>query len=104
MNNLLAVLNGAENGIGDGALVSVMAIALVFGILALIIGITYAVNYIIQRTAKPQPAATSQTESVQPKTVNIDSEEAEIAVLVASIDYRNEIKKDIKVVSVKEIK
>ena len=27
-----------------------------------------------------------------------------VAVLVASIDYRNEIKKDVRVVSVKEIK
>ncbi len=107
MNNLLAVLDGTESGLGDGALVSIIAIVLVFVILAAIIGITYAVNYFIQKAEKTQNANTdeknaSQTQTV--KTVDIDCEEAEVAVLIASIDYRNEIKQDIKVVSVKEIK
>lgn len=106
MNNLLAVLNGKEAGLGDGAVVSIVSIALVFAILAIIIGITFAVNLIVQKTAKEQPAKEEVNNSSTPavKTVTVDSEEAEVAVLVASIDYRNEIKKDIKVVSVKEIK
>lgn len=106
MNNLLAVLNGVEKGLSDGAVVSIVSIALVFSILAIIIGITFVVNLVIQKTAKKEQSKEEDNNSSTPavKTVTVDSEEAEVAVLVASIDYRNEIKKDIKVVSVKEIK
>ena len=106
MNNLLAVLNGVEKGLGDGAVVSIVSIALVFSILAIIIGITFVVNLVIQKTAKKEQSKEEDNNSstTAVKTVAVDSEEAEVAVLVASIDYRNEIKKDIKVVSVKEIK
>lgn len=106
MNNLLAILDGSGNDLGQGALVSVFAIVLVFVILAIIIGITYLVNLGINKAA----AKTVKKEEVKPvsepvkKTVDLSDEDAKVAMLVASIDMRNETKKQVKVISVKEIK
>ncbi len=113
MYNLLAVLNGLDNDLGDGGIVAILAIILVFAILAIIIGINYLVSYLIELKEKKANdevvSEVDETPVVAPnpavaKTVELDSEDAVVAMLVASIDYRNEIKKDIKVISVKEIK
>ena len=115
MYNLLAsgkgsaVIDGNGNNLGQGASVSGVAIALVFGILGLIIIITFLANYLTNlKDKKTEVKAEEKAEPVVSapvqKTVELDSEDAVAAVLVASIDYRNEIKKDIKVISVKEIK
>lgn len=107
---LLSLINGNENGLGDGALVCVLAIILVFAILSIIIGIAFASGKMIEKSATGRPAQTRNVndnvkrEISQPAKLDVTDEDKVVATLVASIDYRNEIKKDIKVISVKEIK
>lgn len=108
MNNLLAILDGSvKHDYGQGALVAIFAIILVFVILALIIGITYLVNIAIKKAESKKPAK-KQEEKAAPvaekKTIDLSDDDAKAAMLVAAIDMRNETKKQVKVISVKEIK
>ncbi len=109
-NLLLALIDGNGRNFGDGALVSVLAIILVFTILAIIITITYVIGKVIEKKSS-EKAQQTQNETVStatPQTNNVkldlSDEDAVIATLVASIDYREKTKKDFKVISVKEIK
>ena len=108
MNNLfLALVDGAGKDLGSGGIIAVFSIVLVFLILGLIIAITYVVGLVIQKFAKTEKAEESTTPAAataSAKTVDIPDDDAMAAVLVASVDYRNETKKDVKVISVKEIK
>ena len=108
MNNLLAILDGSvKHDYGQGALVAIFAIVLVFVILALIIGITYLVNIAINK-AQSKTSAKKQEEkavpAVETKTIDLSDDDAKAAMLVAAIDMREETKKQVKVISVKEIK
>lgn len=104
MENTLALLNGAEKSLADGAVVSVISILLVFALLALIIAITYVISIVINKYSKKETKlAEPEKTDTETKPVNLEDEDARIAVLIASIDYRNETKKNIKVKSVKEI-
>lgn len=108
MNNLfLALIDGAGNDLGQGGIVAVFAMVLVFVILAIIIAITYGIGLLIQKyanTEKPEETSTPAEATAPAKSVDIPDDDAMAAVLVASVDYRNETKKDVKVISVKEIK
>lgn len=107
---LLSLIDGNKKSLGDGALVSIAAIVLVFLILAIIIGIAFASGKMIEKIADGKANETQNVgdnvkkEISQPAKLDVTDEDAVVATLVASIDYRNEIKKDIKVISVKEIK
>ena len=99
---------------GEGALYSVVSILMVFLILLVIIGVTSLVfkAYGLFDLKKELDAKkSSSVEEVKPATVPSSNKEVVIsdddmmaAVLVATIDYRNEIKKDVRVVNVREIK
>ena len=97
-------------GLGDAAIYSLVSIVLVFAVLLVIIGITSLVFTFINMIKTKNPHAfekknkdkKEENKAVEP--VNITDDDMMAAVLVCSIDYRNEIKKDVKVVSVKEIK
>jgi len=108
MNNLfLALVDGAGNNLGDGGIIAIFAMVLVFLILAIIIAITYVIGLLIQKfakTEKTEETTDSAAATASAKSVDIPDDDAMAAVLVASIDYRNETKKDVKVISVKEIK
>ena len=108
---LLALIDGNGKDFGDGALISVLAIVLVFAILAIIIVITYAIGKAIEKNsnADKKVSQSKNTETAVPQSVNtipvdLNDEDAVVATLVASIDYREKTKKDFKVISVKEIK
>ncbi len=92
-------------GLGDAAIYSLVAIVLVFVVLLILIGVTYLVFKLLDlfgsRKKKGEPKVEEKNSVVEP--VEINDEDKMVAVLVASIDYRNEIKKDVKVVSVKEL-
>ena len=109
-NLLLALIDGNKRDFGDGALVSVLAIVLVFSILAIIIVATYAIGKAIEKkTSQNSQQAQKETVSTavtQTNNVKLDlsDEDAVVATLVASIDYREKTKKDFKVISVKEIR
>ena len=105
---LLSLVNGMGDDLGQGGLVSVISIVLVFAILSIIIAITFGTGKIIEKQSSKTPSqptvAQNPTNSANLVSANLDDEDAVVAALVASIDYRNEIKKDIKVISIKEIK
>ncbi len=106
---LLSLIDGNGNNLGDGGLVSILAILLVFSILAIIIAVTFVVGkgiekYSLKTSEIKTEVVATKAQSEQKQNADLSDEDAVVAALVASIDYRNEIKKDIKVVSIKEIK
>jgi Na+-transporting methylmalonyl-CoA/oxaloacetate decarboxylase gamma subunit len=114
-NLVLATFNASDKvDAGTGALVSIIAIAMVFAVLGIIIGVTtlvFKINGLFEmkkkieedakklEETKSSPASSSKNEPVE-----ISDDDMMAAVLVATIDYRSEIKKDVRVVSVKEVK
>ena len=105
---LLSLIDGSQKDLGQGGLISILSILLVFSILAIIIAITFFVGKGIEKyslkTVSENQSVSKQPQIEQKQNVDLSDEDAVVAALVASIDYRNEIKKDIKVVSIKEIK
>ena len=111
MTLLLSLINGSGDNLGQGGLVSVIAILLVFAILAVIIAITFGAGKLIDSCAKKDDKKASETKTTSSNAtaqskidVDMNDEDAIVATLVASIDYRQQTKKDIKVISIKEIK
>jgi len=113
--NVFAILNGDEtlsNGaLSNGAICSLIAILLVFVILFIIIGITTLVFKIIDifEVRKPQAQVQEQANNQvafedKYHGLDVNDETVMAAILVASIDYQNEIKKNVKLVSIKEVK
>lgn len=91
---------------GNGAIVAVVSILIVFLILALVIFITHFLFKGIDKVASKVSAKAEEKVSEQPvsrQPVVITDDDMMAAVLVATIDYQNEIKKGVRVVSVKEI-
>ncbi len=104
MNTVMSVISGNQSDLGQGGIIAVISAALVFLMLSLIVLITWLVFKVISGvTAKAKPPVVPVAASAQPVNTALD-EDATVAALVASIDYRNETKKDIKVISIKEIK
>ncbi|MBR6225978.1 MAG: OadG family protein [Bacilli bacterium] len=93
----------------QGALYSVVAIAMVFAILLIIIGITTLVFKITglfdlkKELDKAKKAKESASAPAPSGEVTIKDDDMMAAVLVATIDYRLTHKSDVRVVSVKEI-
>lgn len=98
--------------LGTGALYAIISILMVFAILLIIIGVTTLVFKITGlwsikkelETKKKEQLSIKDSIQEEIKTVEITDEDMMAAVLVASIDYQNEINKDVRLVSVKEIK
>ncbi len=88
------------NTFADGLLISLFSILIVFlmlGVVALAIGL---LKYIVVPTKNIIEQLTIQ-KAIQ--LSDIKDEDMMVAALVASIDYFNEIKKDVRIVSIKEI-
>lgn len=97
--------------IGTGAIYSIVAILMVFLILLIIIGITTLVFKLtgLFELKKELDASKKQNNNVPQVSstnneVSIKDDDMMAAVLVATIDYRKEINKDVRVVNVKEVK
>ena len=104
-----AIDKGTTITVGEGALYSIVAIAMVFAILLIIIGVTYLVFKItglfdlkkeLDAAKKAKEGASAPASSGE---VTIKDDDMMAAVLVATIDYRLTHKSDVRVVSVKEI-
>ncbi|MBE6133992.1 MAG: hypothetical protein E7178_04930 [Erysipelotrichaceae bacterium] len=108
---IYAVMDGSKTyQWGDSAIAAVVAILMVFLILGAIILITHlvfkALGYIDLKKeidAAKKPVKVEEI-AAKPTQFNENDEDMVAAVLVATIDYQNEIKQDVKLVSVKEIK
>lgn len=105
-----AIDKGTTITVGEGALYSILAIAMVFAILLIIIGVTYLVFKItgLFDLKKELDAAKKAKEGASAPAapsgeVTIKDDDMMAAVLVATIDYRLTHKSDVRVVSVKEI-
>ncbi len=105
-----AIDKGTTITVGEGALYSILAIAMVFAILLIIIGVTYLVFKLtglfdlkkeLDEAKKAKEAASAPAAASGEVTIKDDDMMA--AVLVATIDYRLTHKSDVRVVSVKEI-
>jgi len=108
---IYAVMDGNETyAWSSSAIAAVVAILMVFLILGMIILITYlvfkALGYIdLKKEIDGVKKERKQAEiPAKPTQFNENDEDMVAAVLVATIDYRNEINQDVKLVSVKEIK
>ena len=92
--------------IGQAALVTVVCMLIVFAMLALLWGIVALFKFIPTKKAKAVEAAPVAAQPVaRPslKMSDITDEDMMVAALVATIDYHEEIKEDVRVVSIKEI-
>ena len=95
--------------VGEGALYSILAIAMVFAILLIIIGVTYLVFKITglfdlkKELDAARKAKNGEVTPASTQEVTIKDDDMMAAVLVATIDYRLTHKSDVRVVSVKEI-
>lgn len=107
--NILAILDGnKEHDFANGAIVCLVAVLLVFTVLLVIIGATSLISKLINKFVKDEPKIVTTSNNVVTNNntvaVNIDDEDMMAAILVATIDYRNEVKEDVKVKSVREVK
>ena len=106
-NKITGIDGAAFHQYGQGGAIAIVSVVMVFVILLLIIVLTEAIGNAIN---KATPVAEAATESTAPAAtsaaspLNINDEDATVAALVASIDYRNETKKNIQVISVREVK
>lgn len=90
-----------------GGAIAILAIVMVFVVLLVIIIVTELIGKVIASATKQEPVLASANSApvVNNKTpLDINDEDATVAALIASIDYRNETNMNIKVVSVKEVK
>ena len=88
-----------------GGIVAVVSILMVFLILVLIIFLTELVAKAMGNDEEKEETGV-ETKAVTPSVEHLDlnDEDATVAALVASIDYRNKTKKNIRVVSIREVK
>ena len=98
-----ALVDGMQySNFKDGAIIALLAIVMVFVVLIVIIVLTDLISKLVGKDeeVKEETQVTSSSAAALP--LNINDEDAMVACLVASIDYRNETKKNIQVLSVKE--
>ena len=92
-------------GFVDGLIPSLVCILIVFLVLALLAFILSMLNRIKALDVKAKPQA--ETKATTTERMHIDFEalddDAKAAVLAATIDYREECKTDVELISVKEI-
>ena len=97
------------NAFVDGLLPALISILVVFVVLAIIMVIVMLLNKINGKEKKEvnnENVASLPTSSNVTKKVtmeDIKDEDMMVAVLVATIDYRNQVKEDVRLVNVKQI-
>ena len=106
--NILAIMDGSKKyDFGNGAIVCLVAIIIVFTVLLVIIAASALVSKLIERFVKEETKPVlknSQTVHNDSIAIDINDEDMMAAILVATIDYRNEVKEDVKVINVREVK
>lgn len=93
-------------GFVDSCLISLICVAIVFAMLALLWGICSLFKLIPQKKEEAPAKAPVASAPAERKSISIDDikdEDMMVAALVATIDYRNEKKEDVRVTSIKEL-
>jgi len=86
----------------EGLTISIFSIFIVFMILGFIALSIQSLKY-FQKDVKPIPILTRNNIQKSFQLSDIKDEDMMVAGLIASIDYYEDIKKDVRVVSIKEI-
>lgn len=112
MKNLLFLaFDGDKLEIGESFLIALISIVIVFAVLFLIIIIIELLQKLIFAKQKPEAnkveTSKASTKQVAKKDVTknteIKDEDMMVAALIATIDYANETKQDVRLVSIKQI-
>ena len=93
-------------GFVDGLIPSLICILIVFAVLAILSLILTLLNHIKALDVKQKPQTDAPvTNNVVREHIDFEAldDDAKAAVLAATIDYREEVKTDVELVSVKEI-
>lgn len=104
------IVNAKYISYGEGGLVVLICIIIVFLMLALLCGIVSLFKFISPKKKEMKKnddanVVLSQVEPAKPFTMeDITDDDMMAAALVATIDYHNEIHEDVRVISIKEIK
>ena len=92
---------------GEGLIYSLICILIVFLVLGIICMVVWLMKFTNKGKTVEASAPQSQPVQVQPtKKLTIEDitdEDMMAAALVATIDYRNEVKTDVRLVSIKQI-
>lgn len=102
MNRILALVE-PNVSIGKACLIAVVCIVIVFSMLALLWGIVGLFKFLPKKKTVAEPVKKVATPSKKVSMEDIKDEDMLVASIVASIDYHNETKQDVRVVSVKEL-
>lgn len=108
----MTLVNLLEDNVAfvDTPLYSIICALIVFAVIALIIFGAYWISNLMDKFEdKKEPQKDTKSNTTSPKihhqkNTNITDDDMMAAVLVATIDYRNEVKKDVRLVSVREVK
>ena len=101
------------DGFFKGIAVSIAAICIVFIVLLLIIFAVKTMQFVIgkfKKNTKGEEKVVNEAPAQAPVAVSQSipfdqmDEDMMAAILVATIDYRNEVKEDVKVINVREVK
>lgn len=108
MNISMAEFNWKENieNLAKGSIYALISIAVVFAILIIIMFIVMIINRINIKSSKVKSEVVTQPTTPAKKAItmeDIKDEDMMVAVLVATIDYRSQTKKDVRLVDVKQI-
>lgn len=98
------LVDGSKIEIVDGLVFALFAILMVFSVLVIIIAITSFISYLINKFAKKEVTKEIKEERKVAKNLNIEDDDMMVAVLIASIDYQNKIKQDVRLTNVRRIK
>ena len=102
----------AEMPLSQGALYALLSILMVFAVILIIIGITTLIFKLLGLfelkkmldANKKKANLVAETDNSNEKNKDITDEDMMVAVLIATIDYQNEIHQDVRLISVKEVK
>ena len=95
---VLAVFKDGNISVGDALLIALVAILIVFAVLAIIIFVTWS----MQKGMEKVEAKTNILPREENKILSED-ENAVVAALVATMEFYRETGKDVRIVSVKRI-
>ncbi|MCI5744915.1 MAG: OadG family protein [Erysipelotrichaceae bacterium] len=100
---LLFTFKDNFNNFVDGLIPALVCIIVVFLILFIIMLLVMGLNSLKSKELKKENSSSINDSPQNTSNVNIEDEDMMVAVLIATIDYRNEVKKDVRLVNVKRI-
>lgn len=99
----LAIIDKNLN-IGNACLIAIVCIIIVFLMLALLWGIVELFRLLPEPKKQTEPQVTPNVQVRKAISMaDIKDDDMMVAALVATIDYHNETKQDVRVVSIKEL-